>query len=381
MKFYLKLFFLFLLQQNIVAQEKYNHYKSVLDTIQDVKTKLSILDSIIKYNPKSNYEEFTKLNEQYVDLAIQNKNYESAIKHAIRSFHTINVLFGQPKRAFELLHKVEKHKNKTKNSFLLGSIYLKKGGGYFNGGNLNKAIENYSKAINHFSNKDSIFIADAIYFKGQAHFDSGEHIKALDDFNLASKYYKGLADYDYVFYVASSVINIYGANGFHNKAIKERLKLIAEKRATNYIKNISVEYFNLGLNYKKNNQLDKQEESFLKALELIKKEKNTSGNLPLVYSGIVKLYLDKGDLILAKKYLDLNNEIVKNEDINTIPSVFHQVNYSYYLLRTPKVNRSLKVALNTFPRVVKSGRITEIIEVNKLLYKIYNAKNKVAKAS
>ena len=375
MKLYLKLFFLFLLQQNLVAQEKYNHFKSVLDTTQKVNTKLSLLDSVIKYNPKTDYEEYTRLNEQYVALAIQNKNYERAIKHAIRAFHTINVLHGQPKRAFELLQKVEKYKNKTKNSFLLGSIYLKKGGGYFNAGNLSQAIENYSKAIDYFSNKDSIFIADAIYFKGQAYFDSGEHKKALDDFNLASKYYKSLGDNDYVFYVASSVINIYGANGFHDKAIKERLKLIKEKKAKNYKKNISVEYFNLGLNYKKNNQPDKQEESFLKALELIKEEKNTSGNLPLIYTGIVKLYLDKGDLNTAKKYLDLNNKIVENENVNTISSVYHQVNYSYYLLKTAQVDRSLKVALNTFPKVIKSGRITKIIEVNELLYKIYNAKN------
>lgn len=375
MKFYLKLFFLFLLQQSIVAQSEYSHYKSVLDTTKNKKAQLSLLDSLIKYNPKSNYEEYTRLNEKYVDLALENKNYEAAIKHAIKAFHTINIIYGQPKRAFKLMDKVEEHKDKTTDSYLLGSIYLKKGGGYFNGGELKKAIENYSAAIELFTEKDSIFTADAIYFRGQANFDSGKHIKALNDFNLAKKYYTNLGDYDYAFYVTSSIINIYGTNGFHDKAIKERLKLIEDKSALARDKKLYVDYFNLGINYKKNNQPKKQEESYLKALELIKKEKKPSGNLPLLYSGITRLYLDKNDLTKAKKYLDLNKKSIQDEDNTTMTSLSYKMNYSYYLLKTKKINQSLKIATSIFPKIVKSGRSTQIIDANELLYKIYNAKH------
>ncbi|MBL4568965.1 MAG: hypothetical protein JKY69_04685, partial [Flavobacteriaceae bacterium] len=247
------------------AQHSEQYYLSIINTTNNKELKLAALDSLIQKNKNTNIPAFTNYSEQYINLAIELKFYEQAIKKTIRSSFGFNVQLGQGGKALELLQKVEKFKDKTNNPFLLGSIYLKKGGVYFNGNDYHKAIKNYTLAIEAYSSNDSIFTADAIFFRGKANFEIGAHISAIDDFKLAAAYYQNLKDTNYFFQTQIGIVNIYDINGFHKKAIAERKKIIRAKKILKINQNLYLDYYNQGYSYKKLGNSGKQEESLLKA--------------------------------------------------------------------------------------------------------------------
>src|SRR5690606_13283656 len=133
-------------------------------------------------------------------------------------------------------------------------------------------IENFTLAINSFknNNKDSIFKADAYMFRGHEYFDTAKYLKAIEDYQLAATYYENLGDTQYMFYALASIINIYGVNGFEQKTIDERNKLIQKKLTKNFTGGLFTDYYNQSLNYKKLDSLNKQEAYLLKAYNLYK---------------------------------------------------------------------------------------------------------------
>ena len=357
------------------TQSKEAYFEKIIDTTANKQLKLNSLDSLI-HNPNNqpDLNKFAKRTEQYVNLAIVLQEYEKAANFAIRAFYNINDILGQRNRALKLIEKVEKYKDKIYNSYILGGIYLKKGGGYFNGKDFNEAIKNYTLAIKNYSNKDSIYKADAIFFRGQAYFEIGNHIKAIDDYSLAAKYYENLGDKDYTFYTKSEIINIYGINGFDKKTIKEREKLINEKLKINYTNGLQVDYYNLAINYGKIGNEEKKEEYLLKSLEYQQKTKNEFDNSPEILAGLSLFYADK-DLQKSEFYLKEADKAVAHKDKETLEYLSYEFSKATFLYEKGELNEALLLSKKLLKSYKESNNIESLIKTNELVYKIYKAKD------
>lgn len=355
------------------GQDKADYYQAIIDTTSNNSLKLNTLDSLYNFYKKSNVERASFYGETYVNLAIDMKEYEKAIKRTIALFYGINIRLGQPERAMKLAEKAEAYLTETKNSYLIGGIYLKKGGGYFNINNLEEAIKNYDLAIANYSDKDSIYVADAIYFRGQAHFEMGNFLKSVNDYKLASKYYENLGDKDYMFYTLASIISVNGINGFTEKAIEERDRFIKKKLELNFLKGLSVDYYNQHSSYKETNNKAKQEEYLLKSLEYAIKEENVYNNSSLIYSTLSRFYSDT-DLKKAKNYLDKAEELLAGEDRTTNNFQQYRRAKANYLFKTNRKDEALVLYLKCLKKAEKSKKTHNIIKIHKSISKVYEAK-------
>ncbi|QNM84486.1 sensor histidine kinase [Polaribacter pectinis] len=363
------------------AQKDEAYYLKIIDSTKNKALKLASLDSLIHdVRNQKDLIKFAERTEQYVDLAIELEKYEKAAEKTIRAFFNINTKLGQRERSLALIEKVETHIDKITDSYLLGGIYLKKGGAYYNGKSYNKAIENYSLAIKNYASKDSIYKADAIYFRGQAYSFVAEYIKAINDYQLASKYYENLGDKEYMFFTEGSIVMIYGANGLSKKSIEARENLIQKRIEKNYLTGIGVDYYNLANNYLKIGDSLLFERTLKKAINHNKQDNNNFNNLSVFYDQFSIYYSNKNDLVNAKKYLDLSvNETINNEK-NTLNIASQNKAKSLYLFKIGNIKEALELSLQNLKHEKSRNNLAGSREVNKLLSEIYEQKGDSKKA-
>lgn len=355
------------------GQSKIDYFKSIVDTTSNVQLKLASLDSLVLfYKRTKKLDSSARYVEVFVDFALQNKEYTKATEMTLSLFHQINIVLGQPERALALIEKVEPFIDQLEDPYYKGGIYLKKGGGYFNGTSYNKSIEYYSKAIDLYSDKDSIYKADAIFFRGQAYSETGQLLKAIKDYQLASKYYENLGDKDYTFYTLGSAISIYSMIGFIEKAIKEREKYIEKKLAQNYYIVLSADYYNQSLSYKKLGNQEKQLEYLIKSLEASKKETDGKG-FSSVYSALSKYYAAT-DLKKAKVYLDKSKELLQTNSKTNFDYQQYNVAEAYYLSKSGNSKEAIAIYKTILQESIKLNKTALIMEANKQLSHIYSFK-------
>lgn len=368
------------LSTSLYAQKSDAFYQKIVDTTKNEKLKFVALDTLLHRAQYKKHKEYADFVEQYVNLGLKLKEYDKSIEQAINSIHSININLGQRERALKLLNKVESYKKFTKDTYLLAGINLKKGGIYSNGKDHDKAIAFFTKAINLYENKDSIYKADAIYFRGNNHFYKGNYLKAIEDYRTASTYYEKLGDKDYTFYTLGSIISIYGSNGFHKKTIYERKNLIKKKIEANAFLGLESDYINQASNFSKLKDNKNQKRCLYEALKHAKKSKNEFGYLSLIYTLLGNYYIKENNLSTAKKYLDSSKAILKNNKETTNNFLNYQLANSRYLLKTGKKNEALNEANKALKSINKFKKVSLKTAVNKLLFEIYNAKDNTDRA-
>ena len=149
------------------GQNDIGYYQSVIDTTKNNELKLSSLDSLIQLTKKALGTPFIDYSKQYIAHAESMGKYAEAIDKGNRVFYALNIVQNKNKEAMQLIERLQQYEDRVKDSFLIGNLYLKKGGAYF-GKDFGKAIENYDLAIKKLGVKDSIYVADAYLFKAQA---------------------------------------------------------------------------------------------------------------------------------------------------------------------------------------------------------------------
>ncbi|CAL2075094.1 sensor histidine kinase [Tenacibaculum sp. 190524A02b] len=364
---------------NVVFVQESGALSQKIDTTQINKLKLKRLDSLINVTKSNNQlKRMVGYYDEYIDLAIKSQQHQEAINKGIKVIYYVNNYFGQRKKAFKIIEKLEKIKHHVNDSFLLGSIYLKKGGIFFNGKNYNKAIDNYSLAINTFTHKDSIHTADALFFRGQAYYNINNFYKALSSFEHALDYYTNLGDTAYTFYTKSSIINIHGVNNLIEKTIKERQKLIDEKIKQSFTQGLSNDYLNLAKDYKNNKQFDQQEFYLKKAVSIAENEKDEFHNLSFIYCDIAQYYLEIDNFSKATFYFQKAQDNVKSNENDNF--YYFQKLKSFYLFKTGALAEALILAENNLKEAIQQNYTQNIIDANKLLYKIHKAQNNLPKA-
>ena len=144
------------------------YYKKIVETTSNKTEKLVALDSIISMEGRKDVDQFVKNCEAYIELAKELDSVEAATKKMIGMSYTLTSITNQPEKARRMIEELLARKYKINDSFLLGSLYLKRGGANYRL-DLEEATEDYKKAIETFSDKDSLYKADAYLFRGQAY--------------------------------------------------------------------------------------------------------------------------------------------------------------------------------------------------------------------
>jgi len=229
------------------------YYRSIADTTHNKLLKLEALDSVISKSRNVDNDAFIVFSYQYINLAEELDSIEFAAKKAMNLQYVLTNYSNDPRKAITIIDEVLAYKYKIKDSFLLGGLYLKRGGAYFRIDIL-KAIEDYTLALNNFSEKDSIYKADAYLFRGQAYSNLGKFVPAGEDFKSAYTYFENLKDYEYMLYAHQGNITMYSMNGFFEKAKFERDILIDKLNELNLTKRLVASYYNQSVDYKDTNQ-------------------------------------------------------------------------------------------------------------------------------
>ncbi len=285
------------------------HYRSIVDTTHDNILKLEALDSILSKSFRNDNDTFIEFSFQYINLALEMDSIKLAAKKAMNLQYPLTSYKNDPSNAISIIDEVLVHKNEIKDSFLLGGLYLKRGGANFRIG-YKEAVKDYNNALNNFGNKDSIYVADTYLFRGQAYSNLGNFVPAGEDFKMAYQYFENLKDYEYMQYAQQGNITMYSMNGFYDKAKKEREILTKKLMELNLNNKLAMPYFNQALDFKKQGN-EKEHFRYLKMADsLLNENENTKGiEYIIIHSSLADYFSDSNNIEKAEVQLILLDTI------------------------------------------------------------------------
>jgi signal transduction histidine kinase len=349
------------------------YYKKVADTAQNPSLKLTALDSVISKTFRKDDDTFVAYSIQYIDLAKEVDSFESAARKAMNLQFIITNRKNKPEQAVTIINEVLAHKYKIKDSFLLGGLYLKRGGANFRI-DLKKAIEDYSLALENFSPNDSIYLADVYLFRGQAYSNLGQFVPAGENYQKAYDYYESLKDYTYMVHAQQGITTMFSMNSFYDKAKEERAKIIEKLKGLNLNNFLVVEYYNQAIDYGKMRNKKLQLEYLYKAVEILNKTPESERDYPksiLVHARLAEYYASENDIENATAQIKLLNEWNKS-----VGDVGSQLNYYSAIARYHFALSEYDIALNYAKKKLESSiaysYTDAILESYDLLSDIYS---------
>ncbi len=357
-------------------------YKKLAQTASTDGERLVAMDSVVSKASKLDLDSFVKYSLEYIEFAKELDSINAAARKMIRVHHSLSVLKNDPRKALTIIDGILARKYKITSSYLLGGLYLKRGMSN-NKLNLNDAIEDYKLAIANFSDEDSLYVADAYLFSGQAYSNMGKFVPAGESYRKAYDYFEALKDYEYMFYAQQGITTMFSMNGFHEKAMTERQKNIANILELGLLHHLPTEYYNQALDYEKIGNKEKYLEFLMKAesalSESIDKKEKTSNAL-YIYTELVDYYCEQGNLTAAEKYLKLINEYNRDStgDLITVCQFLGaNARYNYtvgnYDIALQYAKQRLKYAL-----ILKYEE--NILASHKMLSEIYSAQKEYKEA-
>lgn len=329
-----------------------NHVKTLQSSASfDIKKKA--YKEIDKLTYGKDHKAYITYANQFIDLAIENSEFDAAANVVIDLCSVYSSHLGQPDKALEAIVKILPYEDSIKRSRYKGNIYLKRAAYYYHGNDFTKAIEDYTTAINKFTQVDSIFIADAIFFRGQARSYSGDLLKSVKDYEMAIQYYEDLNDPEYVVNTKASLALLYSDYGFYDKANTIRDNYLTEAIKKEDYQLAGVTYFNKAIEALKQGDLDREERFLLKSEAFFDKLKKNKHNISLVYCKLSELYANTNQLAKAQKYLSKVESSIKILNNNK------RIRYNYYNAKSV-----LEKAKKNYPLAIQFLKKGEFISGN-----------------
>nr|WP_262913885.1 sensor histidine kinase [Aequorivita vitellina] len=347
-----------------------SHYEAIVNTTKNNTQKLTALDSILKRTFSTKPNAFISYSLQYIDLALAMDSIEYAAKKAMNLQYPLTNYANDPLQAITIINSVLARKYRIKDSLLLGGLYIKRGSANTKI-DLNKAVADYNKALENFSSKNFLNIADTYLFRGQAYSHMGKFVLASEDFTRAHTMYEEKKAYNYMVYAQQGIISMFSMNGFYEKAKVERDALIKKMKNLGLNEFLSNEYYNQALDYKKMGK-DKLEYQMLLLAE--EKFDHSASNQSIyigIISRIIEYYCDQNELINAKKYVG----ILENLDFDVSGNPVAELNYlsgkAKYLQTTGDLEKALALTQRKLNIAKKLKIEDEIMQTYSLLSEIY----------
>ncbi len=353
-----------------IRGQNISHYKNIVNTTKSDTQKLAALDSLLKRTFTTNHEAFIDYSVQYIGLAISLDSIELAARKAMNLQYPLTNYGNDPLYAITIINSVLARKYKIQDRFLLGGLYIKRGSANAKV-NLQKAIDDYNLALENFTSKDSLNIADTYLFRGQAYSQMGKFILAGEDLSRAYSIYETHKAYNYMVFAQQGIISMYSMNGFYEKAKKERNALIKKLKSLDLHSLLSYEYYNQALDYKKMGERN-QEHKFLLLAET---NFDHNGSNKAIYIGIlsslIEFYCEDYRTTKAAKYLGILENMNYDFSGNAVVELNYLSGKAKYLQTTAYYEDALVLAQKKLKIAKNLGIEDEIMQTYSLLSDIY----------
>ncbi|NND88319.1 MAG: sensor histidine kinase [Flavobacteriaceae bacterium] len=311
-----------------LAQEL-NDYLLQLQTTLSDNERLVVLDSILSKSRQSDPELFVEHSLEYITLAKEVGDYEAAAKKAMNLQSPLTFVLKNPHKAVSTITGVLSHKYKIKDSFLLGGLYLKRGGAHFQI-NLNKAIEDYGLALKNFGEDDVVHKADAYLFRGQAYSSAADFIAAGSDFNMAYHLYESLEDFEYMLHAQQGNINMFSKNGFYEKALEAREKRINKLVELDLKQYLASAYYNQAVDYGKTGDKKKEFELLQLAVDHLEYQRRFSPTSLAIHGELIEYYLRANQPEKIGPHLDFLNTWKEGGDSDLFSKMLYHSSMANY---------------------------------------------------
>lgn len=296
------------------------------DKEKNTDKKLKLLDSLTFQIYKARFSDtdfykkkYPKYCLEYITLA---KGLDSFDLVAFKTTRLSNYYlqdFPQPDSALVILDTALKDSSLLRKKKNLALLYLKRGGVYYQTDDLQLAIDDYDRsAVLFHQSRDTIFEADAIYFSGVAKERQGKLTEALMKYQESQKLYIAEKDTAYIAFSGLAVAGMFSQLYLLDEAFKEREKIrnILNQQTQKDYSALSGLYIGDARSYRKKKMFDKEEASYLKALEGIKRGKRFLPDVFRIQAYLSEFYSVQNQIEKAKAYFDT---IQKQRDLVNSP--------------------------------------------------------------
>ncbi|MGJ8665037.1 MAG: tetratricopeptide repeat-containing sensor histidine kinase [Patiriisocius sp.] len=372
------IFLIALLSFQLAICQDIEHYQYVLATTNDLDKKLESLDSLLSKTFEKDDEKFIKYSLEYIDLAKESDLFEDAAKKAINLQFPLTTSGKDPFKAATVLTSILANKYKIKDSFLLGSLYYRKGKAY-HGVSFEDAVENYALAIENFAEKDILHKADAYLYKGHANSNLGNFIQAGSDYNKAYNLYEASGDIQYMLYARQGNITMLSKNGFYEDAEKERKKFINEVLKLNRPEDLTVAYYNQALDYKHTGKYDLELE-YLELAEQNVKDLKDADFMIFISALLCEYYIRENNLKKAIENYEIMTAISFDKTSEFDKALVFNGASARYFEKMGEYEKALQAGLEKLKLAKMFGHNEEIIDAHQLLADIYTKLGNFEKA-
>ncbi len=372
-KKYLVLFALLLLYPIMGSGQDISFYKNKARAATSIPEKLEAIDSVLSKSYGVDNDTFVNYSNEYIELAKEIDSVELAAKKAMNLQTILSDYKNEPRRAIRIIDGVLAHKYKLKDSFLLGGLYLKRGRANLKL-NVKEAIDDYATAIENFSTNDSIHIADAYLFSGQAYSNIGKFVAAGEFYEKAYRFYEKRKEYEYMLHARQGIITMFSMNGFYDKAEIERKKLIETLKQLENKKYIITEYYNQSIDYHKIGNKELEIKYLLKADSLLKEtDKNQQDytNHININASLAEYHIDNNELIKAREYIKNLDQWADKAKGDRVVRISYSGAKARYYLAVDLYRQALEYAQETLQSSKAVGHEDDIMSSHLLLSNIY----------
>ncbi|MEB2774785.1 histidine kinase [Algoriphagus sp. D3-2-R+10] len=350
--------------------------KTAQDTIQ--RNNLDELIALFEASKPSDSIAGVYLSE-LINLSEKEGKYDLMADHVLRYInHPSSIQIPELKR--QLLKRAITHEDELSKSQDKGNLHLKLAGDYFSLEQFDSAITEYSVAIERFSEKDSIFIADSYFFRGQARDYKGDLLGGLQDYQTARDIYLELGDSEYVNYVDGGMAILFSKFAIYNEAEKIRNSLISTYEETSSRFNVAIQLYNKSEDFGKQGRYKDQLASLLKADSLTPFDPRDYYTECMIKLSLSNYYGEHGDLKKQQEYFDKAKEMIPQvPEIATTNPVF--LNAKALLAYSQgNLSQANQLAQESLSSAKESKNMDHLIKAYRLLGDTYNELGQSAKA-
>lgn len=371
------LFFTLILSHFPGIGQDLEHYRKRLETAQNNKSKLAALDSLIQLsnNSDANFEEYLNYSQMYIDLASEMESMEKAGYQIILLQTKLDTLKRISPETLPFFDKILEHPEQINDSVLKAQLY-------FHRGNLQAkknptlAITDLRQALRYFSKTDTVSRAETHLLRGELFVKKEEFILAYDDFNAAYRLFESIGKHHRMIKAQQGITNMFSANGFNEKAIEERNRLIQIAKAFNLNSYLAEEYYNQAADYRNLRDYDQSYENLLTAEKMAGEYSSEIPTLIKIHSLFISHYSFNKQLDEAKKHLDLLESFQFNKEEDPLSEISYlngRIQYLIAISEFPKALTLTQQKLRIAKRIRNREKIMESnLQLSEISYALQN---------
>lgn len=247
-----------------------------------------------------------------LDLTLQRQDYTKFGRWAAAFFHSEAPGTLDTQEKISILKKAASFEEQIETSRIKGNVYLKLGGAYFGLLNYDSAIYFYEESVRRFGSEDSIYIADAKFFTGQAHDYQGNLLQAMRAYQEARDLYEALGDEEYVHFVLGGMAILFSRYGIYDEADSIRSKIIAYHLASDKTSEAAIQLYNRAEDLRKQNRLEEQLHTLRQIEQMMPLQPDNPYFNSVFHLSLANYFGRKGDLSQQLGYFQKAQEYIQN---------------------------------------------------------------------